>query len=78
MNKIQCEFKRWEWDFPGGTVDGSPLGGCRGHGFDSWSRRIPHAEEQRGRVLQLLKSACLDPVFRHERSHCNEKSVHQG
>ena len=48
MNKIQCEFKRWEWDFPGGTVDGSPLGGCRGHGFDSWSRRIPHAEEQRG------------------------------
>ena len=36
---------------------------------------LPRSSE--AHVLQLLKSAWLDPVFRNERSHCNEKSVHQ-
>ena len=40
---------------------------CRGHGFDPWSRKIPHASEQLGKcrttndrawVLQLLKPGC--------------------
>ena len=32
-------------DFPGGTVDESACV-SRGHGFDSWSGKIPHAMEQ--------------------------------
>ena len=33
-------------DFPGGTLDENPLANPRGHGFDSWSGKIPHAEGQ--------------------------------
>ena len=35
------------WDFPGGAVVKSlPVSQCRGHGFDPWSGKIPHAAEQ--------------------------------
>ena len=32
-------------DFPGGPGVGNASAKCRGHGFDPWSRKIPHAEE---------------------------------
>ena len=35
-------------DFPGGTVDKQSACQGRGHGFDSRSRKIPHAMEQLG------------------------------
>ena len=48
-----------------------------GHGFDSWSRKIPHASEQ------LSPLSCndwslriLEPLLQKERSHCNETPVH--
>ena len=34
-------------DFPGGTVvKNPPANQCRGHGFEPWSGKIPHATEQ--------------------------------
>ena len=33
--------------FPGGAVVESACR-CRGHGFESWSGKIPHAAEQLG------------------------------
>ena len=30
-------------DFPGGPVVKTPSSQCRGHGFDPWSGKIPHA-----------------------------------
>ena len=63
---------------------------CRGHGFDPWSRKIPHAEEQQSlctttsnptscnywtHVLQPMP-VCLEPVLHNKRSHCNEKPMH--
>ena len=33
-------------DFPGGAVDKESACQCRGHGFEPWSRKIPHAAEQ--------------------------------
>ena len=33
-------------DFPGGPVVKNPPMQCRGHGFNPWSRRIPHATGQ--------------------------------
>ena len=59
----QSSLKNGHRGFPGGLV----VCQCRGHGFDPWSGKIPHAEEQPGpmshkqgaRILQLLKSKCL-------------------
>ena len=33
-------------DFPGGAVVKNPPANAAGHGFDPWSRKIPHATEQ--------------------------------
>ena len=33
-------------DFPGGTVVRNPPANAGGHGFEPWSRKIPHAAEQ--------------------------------
>ena len=32
--------------FPGGAVVKNPPANAGGHGFDPWSRKIPHAAEQ--------------------------------
>ena len=44
--------------FPGGTLDENPLANPRGHGFDSWSGKIPHAEGQLS-----LWATTTEPVF---------------
>ena len=36
----------------------------------------PRRHNYRARVPQLLKLVCLEPVFHHKRSHCNEKPMH--
>ena len=43
---------------------------CRGHRFDSWSRRIPHA-------MKLLspRVTTTEPVLQNKGSHCNEKPM---
>ena len=60
---------------------------CREHGFNLWSRKIPHATEQlslwpqllslssKAWETQLLKSVCLQPVLCSKRSHFSEKPV---
>ena len=32
--------------FPGGAVVKTPPAQCRGHGFEPWSRKIPHSSQQ--------------------------------
>ena len=44
MKKLS--FKKMKWGFPGGTVVKNPPAKCRGHGFEPWSGKIPHAAEQ--------------------------------
>ena len=43
---ISSSIKNGQKDFPGGTVDKKSACQCRGHGFDPWSGKIPHAAEQ--------------------------------
>ena len=38
--------KRSGWGFPGGSVESACQ--CRRHGFNSWSKKIPHVAEQLG------------------------------
>ena len=76
-------------DFPGGVVvKNSSTCQCRGHGFEPWSGKIPHATEQLNPCATTTEPAvesaratttdpvCLEPVLRNKRSHSNEKPVH--
>ena len=40
---------------------------CRGHGFEPWSGKIPHAVEQPGPCATTTELARLEPVLRNER-----------
>ena len=56
--------------------------------FDPWARKIPHVVEQlnpcatystacsKAWEWQLLKPACLEPVFHNKRSHSSGKPTH--
>ena len=53
---------------------------CRGHGFELWSGKIPHATEQLGPWATTTEPAHLEPVLRNKRgcdserpAHCNEE-----
>ena len=49
---------------------------CSGHGFEPWSRKIPHATEQLSLCATTTEPTCLEPELRNKKSHRNEKPVH--
>ena len=57
---------------------------CRGHGFNPWSGKIPHAVGQLSSCAtiteppgpQLLKPERLKPVLHNKKSHLKEKLEH--
>ena len=59
-------------DFPGGPVVKNPpanVGSMWRHGFDRWSRKIPHAERQLSLCVTTTESGAP------WRSHCSEKPM---
>ena len=50
---------------------------CRGHGFEPWSGKIPHAAEQLGPWATITEPACLEPVLCNKRGHDNERPAHR-
>ena len=50
---------------------------CRGHGFGSWSGRIPHAAERLGPWATTTEPARLEPVLRNERGRDSERPAHR-
>ena len=48
--KIKLNSKSQWQGFPGGSVVTNPPANAGGHGFDLWSRKIPHAVEEKARV----------------------------
>ena len=50
---------------------------CRGHGFEPWSGRIPHAAEQLGPWATIAEPARLEPVLRNRRGHDSERPAHR-
>ena len=46
---------------------------CRGHGFDPWSSKIPHAVGQLTSLAISTEPEHLEPVLHNKRSHRNEK-----
>ena len=49
---------------------------CRGHGFEPWSGKIPHAVEQLGPWATITELARLELVPRNKRGCDNERPAH--
>ena len=49
----------------------------RGHGFEPWSGRIPHAAEQLGPWATVTKPARLELVLRNRRGRDSERPAHR-
>ena len=50
---------------------------CRGHGFEPWSEKIPHAAEQLGPWATTTEPARLEPVLRNKRGCDSERPAHR-
>ena len=50
---------------------------CRGHGFEPWSGKIPHAEEQLGPWATITEPARLEPGLRNKRDRDNKRPAHR-
>ena len=50
---------------------------CRGHGFEPWSGKIPHAVEQLGPWATTTEPARLEPVLRNKRGRDSERPTHR-
>ena len=50
---------------------------CRGHRFEPWSGKIPHAVEQLGPWATVTEPARLEPVLRNKRGRDNERPAHR-
>ena len=50
---------------------------CRGHGFEPWSGKIPHATGQLGPWATITEPACLEPVLRNRRGRDSERPAHR-
>ena len=49
---------------------------CRGHKFEPWSGKIPHAAEQLGPWATIAEPARLEPVLRNKRGRDDERPAH--
>ena len=50
---------------------------CRGHGFEPWSGKIPHAAEQLGPWATIAEPAPLEPVLRNKTGRDSERPAHR-
>ena len=50
---------------------------CRGHGFEPWSGKIPHAMERLGPWATITEPARLEPVLRNKRGRDGEGPAHR-
>ena len=50
---------------------------CRGHGFEPWSGKIPHATEQLGPCAAITEPVRLEPVLHNKRGRDSERPAHR-
>ena len=50
---------------------------CRGHGFEPWSGKIPHATEQLGLWATTTEPVRLEPVLCNKRGRDSERPAHR-
>ena len=49
---------------------------CRGHGFEPWSGKTPHAAERLGPWATITEPARLEPVLHNKRGRDRERPLH--
>ena len=80
-----CSWLIWHFSFQFKIIWGLPWWRsgwesacqCRGHGFEPWSGKIPHAAERLGLWATTTEPARLEPVLRNKRGRDSERSAHR-
>ena len=70
-------LKKWKIGLPWWRSGWDSACQCRGHGFEPWSGKIPHAAEQLGPWATITEPARLEPVLRNKRGHDSERPTHR-
>ena len=63
----EAGVKEAKWGLPWWCSGWESACQCRGHGFEPWSGRIPHATEHLGPWATTTEPARLEPVLHNER-----------
>ena len=67
---------KWEQGLPWWCSSWEYACQCRGHRFEPWSGKIPHATEQLGPWATTTEPARLEPVLRNKRGRDGERPAH--
>ena len=75
-------YKNWthkigSWGLPWWHSGWESACQCRGHGYEPWSGKIPHATEQLGPWATTTEPARLEPVLRNKRGCDSERPAHR-
>ena len=70
-------FKSFYWGLPWWRSSWESACQCRGHGFEPWSGKIPHAAEQLGPWATTTEPAPLELVLCNKRGCDNERPAHR-
>ena len=76
-DKIKFAFKNMSGGLPWWRSGWESACQCRGHGFEPWSGKIPHAAEQLGPWATTTEPARLEPVLRNGRGRDSERPAHR-
>ena len=71
------DTQKWELGLPWWHSGWESACQCRGHGFDPWSGKIPHAAEQLGPWATTTEPARLEPVLCNKRGRDSERPAHR-
>ena len=72
-----CIFKNQDGELPWWHSGWESACQCRGHGFEPWSGKIPHAAEHLGPWATTTEPARLEPVPHNKRGHDSERPAHR-
>ena len=70
-------IKKTSWGLPWWCSGWESACQCRGHGFEPWSGKIPHATEQLSPWATTTEPARLEPVLHNKRGRNSERPVHR-
>ena len=70
-------LQKWRWGLPWWCSGWESACQCRGHGFEPWSGKIPHAAKQLGPWATTTEPVRLEPVFCNKRGCDSERPMHR-
>ena len=77
VSQLVCSIKDTNAGLPWWRSGWESACQCRGHGFEHWSGKIPHAAEQLGPWATITEPARLEPVLHNKRGRNSERPAHR-